>query len=448
MSRLTDASIFDFVRALLLGEAPPGAAPQTARHTIDFAMRFQQYTSPVAAKGVEDTAFYRHTRLASLNDVGGDPAQFGMTRRAFHRAMRERALRSPASLSATSTHDNKRSEDVRARIDVISERPAAWRLAVVRWSRLNRSHRREIDGRPAPSRNDEYLLYQTLIGSFPPGLDSAELPRYRERIARYMVKAAREAKSRTSWIAVDDAYESALQAFVVELLASRGDNLFLEELRREVAVFAWFGLLNSLSMALVKLTAPGVPDIYQGNEMLDLSLVDPDNRRPVDFASHRSALRAVLELAKQPPQRIADALREWFGTPYDGRTKLWLTQRALAFRSRFAALVAEGDYLPLTATGARARHVIAFARRHRDQTMIVVAGRLFASLGLDPGTLPRGDAVWADAALDASMLPDGTSLTNALTHDELVVVDGRLPLSGIFATFPGALLHPTAASPP
>ncbi len=441
MSRVADESIFDFVRALLLGQAPADATPAVAQRFLELAMRFQQYTAPVAAKGVEDTAFYAYARLVSLNDVGGDPSRFGMTRRAFHRAMRERCLHWPSTLVATSTHDNKRSEDVRARIDVISERPAAWRLAVRRWSRLNRSLRRDVDGIPAPSRNDEYLLYQTLVGSFPAG-DAGDdaLAAYRERIERYMVKAAREAKVRTSWVAVNPEYEAALEAFVGALLAPRQENPFLHELRLHVPVFAWFGFLNSLSLALVKLTAPGVPDIYQGNEMLDLSLVDPDNRRRVDFDSRNSALAAMRELAAGPPEGLASALRAWFANPHDGRAKLWLTHRALAFRNQHPALVAEGDYLPLAASGGHARHVVAFARRHRGEVMIVVAGRLFASLGLEPGMLPLGEAVWADAALDAAFLSDDTSLTNVLTNDAMVVSGGRLRLSAIFARFPGALL--------
>jgi (1->4)-alpha-D-glucan 1-alpha-D-glucosylmutase len=440
MSRAADPGVFDFVRALLRGDAPADAVPAMGPGYLDFAMRFQQYTAPVTAKGVEDTSFYTHTRLVSLNDVGSDPDQFGMTRRAFHRTLAKRSLRWPWTLLATSTHDNKRSEDVRARIDVISERPATWRHAVLRWSRINRLRKREVDGLAAPSRNDEYLLYQTLIGSFPPAAGDDALPAYRERIERYMIKAAREAKLRTSWMAIDEEYESALRAFVADLLTPRGDNPFLDELRQLSPVFAWFGLLNSLSMALIKLTAPGVPDIYQGQEMLDYSLVDPDNRRPVDFATRTRALAELHALGDAEPDAVAEAVREWFETPYDGRTKLWLTHRALAFRNRHPALVAHGDYTPIDASGARARHVIAFARRHDDAAAIVVAGRLYASLDLEPGTSPVGEPVWGDGWVDVAFLPDGTSLTNVLTHESLVVTQGHLPLARIFATFPAALL--------
>ncbi|HEX4883377.1 MAG TPA: malto-oligosyltrehalose synthase, partial [Casimicrobiaceae bacterium] len=376
-SGIADASVFDFVRALLLGEAAPGSSAEDRARRLDFALAFQQFTAPVAAKGVEDTAFYRHTRLIALNEVGGDPAVFGLTRRAFHRAMRERALRWPHALSATSTHDNKRSEDVRARIDVIAERPGAWRLAVRRWSQWNRSRKREVDGASAPSRSDEYLLYQTLVGTLPEGAqDDAALDGWRERIAAYAVKAAREAKRHTSWTTVNEAYEDALKGFVDGILAPRADNRFLDDLRREAADHAWFGWLNSLSMALLKFTAPGVPDVYQGNEAMDLSLVDPDNRRPVDFAARRATLERLLALGQAADGPLAARVRALLdGDRSDA--KLWLTVRALAFRNAHRDLVALGDYVPLDTHGTHARHVLAFARRHGDETMIVVAGRLF-----------------------------------------------------------------------
>ncbi len=437
-SRIADASVFDFVRTLLLAQIPAGAPDAAAR--LAFATSFQQLTPPVAAKGIEDTAFYRHTRLVSLNDVGSEPGTFGSTRRAFHRTVRERFCAWPSTLLCTSTHDNKRSEDVRARIDVISERPAQWRLAVRRWSRLNRSRKREVDGAAAPSANDEYLLYQTLVGSFPEAAGVTALDGYAERIADYMVKAAREAKLRTSWVDADAGYEEALRAFVSALLAPRPDNRFLDDLRREVRPYAWFGRLNSLSMALLKFTVPGIPDIYQGNELLDFSLVDPDNRRSVDFAARAAAL-ARLQRLDRGEAPLAGAVRALFDGPEASDPKLWLTVRSLAFRNRHPALVAEGDYLPLAASGGRARHVLAFARRHAGEAMIVVACRLMASLGLDAGALPLGDRAWGEDTLDAGFLPDGTVLANAITGESVAVAAGRLPLAAVLASFPGALLY-------
>ncbi|MEO8124725.1 MAG: malto-oligosyltrehalose synthase, partial [Burkholderiales bacterium] len=251
-SLAADASVFDFLRRVLLGKALPGAPAGLAARYNAFARRLQQFTSPVAAKGIEDTAFYRHNRLISVNDVGGDPDDFGMSVAAFHAASADRAKNWPHTMLATSTHDAKRSEDVRARIDVISEMPAAWRLTVRRWSRMNRSHKRTVDGTPAPSRNDEYLLYQTLVGSLPPGLlDDAMLAAYRERIAQAMLKSVREAKLVTSWFNPNEGYEAALQRFIDAVLERRESNLFLRDLLETTPLFAWYGALNSMTLVAI-----------------------------------------------------------------------------------------------------------------------------------------------------------------------------------------------------
>jgi (1->4)-alpha-D-glucan 1-alpha-D-glucosylmutase len=348
-------------------------------------MRFQQFTSPVAAKGVEDTAFYTFNRLVALNDVGGDPDQFGTTVEAFHDATQACAAEWPATLLATSTHDNKRSEDVRARIDVISEVAAAWQRMVRRWSRINHAHKRQVGDDDAPSPNDEYLLYQTLVGTLPAGaIDDAALPAYRERIQQYMTKAAREAKVHTSWLGANADYEAALASFVAALLAG-GDNRFLADLRRQCAGFAWFGSLNSLAMALVKLASPGVPDLYQGHELLELRLVDPDNRAAVNYDVRRTQLAQLEALARGPASKVTDAIPSWFAASGDSTAKLWLTYRLLHYRTAHGEILANGAYRPVTVTGARADHVVAFARHHGNACAIAIAGRLFASLGLAPG---------------------------------------------------------------
>jgi (1->4)-alpha-D-glucan 1-alpha-D-glucosylmutase len=439
-SRAADASIFEFVRSVLLVQPPDGAAEQLAAEYRAFAMRFQQFTAPVAAKGVEDTSFYVFNRLVSLNEVGADPDAFGMTVSAFHGASADRAAKWPHTLLASSTHDAKRAEDVRARIDVISELPAAWRLAVRRWSRINRRKKRTVEGEAAPSHNDEYLLYQTLVGSFPAGpLDERGLAAYRERIERYLIKAAREAKAHTSWINVNEAYETAIAAFVQALLGRLEGNLFLDDLRTQLPAFQWFGLLNSVSLALLKFTSPGVPDLYQGTELLELSLVDPDNRRPVDYAARRAALDALDALAARPAASLAAGVRELFDEPYEGRAKLWVIRCALALRRGHAGLFADGDYHPVAAAGARSRHVIAYARRRGTSGIVVVAGRLFASLGIAAGELPLGAATWGDTSVDVSFLPAGLDLRNALTGEAHTAGDA-LPLGALFASFPGALL--------
>jgi len=389
-SRAADVSIFDFVRASLLGQALEGAPPALQALVRRFAIRFQQFTSPVAAKGVEDTAFYLYGRLASLNEVGGDPAQFGMTVRAFHGASADRAARWPHTLLATSTHDNKRGEDVRCRIDVLSEIPGGWRLALRRWGAMNRAHRRKLEAGRAPSGADEYLLYQTLLGTLPTGaLDEAALGGWRERIEAYMVKAAREAKAHTSWISPNEEYEGALTGFVRALLGRLAPNPFLDDLRAQAELLAWYGALNSLTLAALKYASPGVPDLYQGTELMDLSLVDPDNRRPVDYARRAALLEALAEM--DDPRALLDTL-------HDGRAKLWVVWRLLALRRAKPALFRDGGYVPLAVEGVQAAHALAFARTHASGTLVVVAGRLFAKmLGGAAGRLPLGEA-WAEAS--------------------------------------------------
>ncbi len=438
-SRAADISIFDFVRVAMLGRAPKGASPEHAAQFRAFAMKFQQFTAPVTAKGVEDTAFYIYNRLVSLNEVGGDPDLFGFTVTAFHGASADRAARWPHTMLATSTHDNKRAEDVRTRIDVLSEMPAAWRLVLRRWSRMNRARKRTVDRAPAPSRNDEYLLYQTLLGTFPlESLDDAGLATYRERIERYMVKAIREAKVRSSWISVSEPYEAAVTEFVRQLLGRREANLFLDDLAAQVRSIAWFGMLNSLSMTAIKLASPGVPDIYLGTEIWDFSLVDPDNRRPVDYAHRKAMLEGMTAIAGS--EGMANAAREMAEAPDDGRAKLWVVWRALGLRRLHPKLFEQGDYAPLAASGTRADHVVAFARRHADAGVIAIAGRLWASLGVDTRVAPIGAAVWGDTTIDAHALPADVQLVNALTGERVAVRDGRILLADAFANFPGALL--------
>ncbi|MDH4115354.1 MAG: malto-oligosyltrehalose synthase, partial [Burkholderiaceae bacterium] len=433
-SRVTDVSVFAFLRGLLLAEPPESGIP--VELCLAFAMRFQQFTAPVAAKGIEDTAFYRFNRLASLADVGGDPDQFGMTVRAFHGASGDRAVRWASTMLATSTHDNKRSEDVRARIDVLSEVPAAWRLMLRRWSRFNRSRKRMVDDVPAPSRNDEILLYQTLIGTWPAaGTPGKE---YRERIASYMVKAAREAKVHTSWIAVNEAYESALTGFVDDILAD-GRSLFIDDLANQQPYFAWFGQLNSITMAVLKLTSPGVPDIYQGNELLDFSLVDPDNRRPVDYAVRSGLLSELTDLSRGTAQQIGERMPALLAAA-DGRAKLWAVMRLLAFRRRHHALFARGDYRPVAVRGRHERRVVSFVRSHGDEGLLVVAGRLYAGLGAGVGTLPVGEAVWGDTALRLAALGDDLEFTDVLTGATLET-GADLRLADVLRCFPGAVLH-------
>ncbi|MBI2277842.1 MAG: malto-oligosyltrehalose synthase [Dechloromonas sp.] len=404
-SPAADISVFDFVRAVLTGDLAVGKNGGFRELVRTFAMKFQQYTAPVMAKGMEDTAFYRYHRLVSLNDVGGDPRRFGVTPAAFHALCRARAQRWPHSLSAGSTHDSKRAEDVRARIDVLSEIPAAWKVALNRWRRLNRSRKRLVDGQPAPSRNDEYLIYQTLFGTWPLAeVDDATLADYRQRIAGYLLKAVREAKEHSSWINVNADYEAALVGFVEALLAPGPGNLFLADFAPATRRLAHFGLLNGLAQTLLKLTAPGVPDIYQGCELWQFNLVDPDNRRPVDFAARQRWLDEVRALTSPRPDDPAagwgPALRELAAGMADGRLKLYLTWCALQWRRRWPEVFRDGDYLPLPASGRDAAHVCAYARRLGERTVVTVVPRLDLKRQGGRGTAAAGRAAWGDTRIE------------------------------------------------
>ena len=418
--------VFDFVRSALLLEL--AAQSESGRERMRrFAMKFQQITAPITAKGIEDTALYRFNRLVSLNEVGGEPGLYGSSVSAFHTDAQYRARHWPHEMLTTSTHDMKRSEDVRARISVLSEMPAEWRRAVDRWRRFNRTRRREVGGMPAPSADDEYLLYQTLIGSWPLAEpDEAGLDTYRQRIEAYMLKAAREAKSRTSWAAADADYEEALLQFIRSALERREGNVFLADFCALNRRIVRFGLLNGLSQTLLKLTAPGVPDVYQGNELWEFSLVDPDNRRPVDYDSRRGLLAAVTDAWAESAllaRMLADDVT-------DPRCKLLLHVRTLELRRRDPELFERGEYLRLKVTGRRAPHLCAFARRLEGRLAVVLAPRLYLKL-MGTGSeaaesrqrQPLGAEVWADTAVQ---LPPGSAAPLRGVLD-----DAEVPQTGI-----------------
>jgi (1->4)-alpha-D-glucan 1-alpha-D-glucosylmutase len=439
----TDPSVFDFVRGVLLLDLHAGAGESQRRDWLDFVMRFQQLSGPVTAKGVEDTAFYVYNRLVSLNEVGGNPERFGIPLEAFHGQNIERGRSHPLALLATSTHDTKRGEDVRARINVLSEIPETWRTALARWRKLNKKKKTLVDGRPAPDPNEEYLLYQTLVGAWPMAPATAdEFAAFRQRIRDYMRKAVREAKVNSSWISPHEAYEEALLHFVDLLLQEIPGNLFLADMGAFQVLTSLCGMYNALSQTLLKTTSPGIPDFYQGSELWDLSLVDPDNRRPVDFALRR---RHLEELGKKEGETgTLDLARELCDTMGDGRIKLFLIRQALGFRSARRQLFEEGSYLPLEVRGERSDHVCAFERRLGETAVIVVTPRFFTRLIQSPEERPLGREVWENTRI---VLPPGEEeryrnvFTGEISLSRRQEDLGVLLLSELLAAFPVALLE-------
>jgi (1->4)-alpha-D-glucan 1-alpha-D-glucosylmutase len=432
-----EATVFDFVRDVLTTDLARGRPEAEREPIVRFAMRFQQFTGPVAAKGMEDTAFYAYNRLASLNEVGGDPRRFGVSVAAFHDANAHRARDWPHAMLATSTHDSKRSEDVRARLDVLSELPAEWRLHAARWHRLNRGRKRKLETLEAPTRNDEYLLYQTLLGAWPDRHDDpAVAAEFAARIEGYLIKVVREAKAVSSWINPNEAYEAGLVGFARTLLKAPGNERFLADFLPFQRRVAWFGMVNGLAQTLLKLTAPGVPDIYQGCELWNLALVDPDNRRPVDFAPRRESLVAMQTAAAGGGlPALAMDLATQLG---DGRLKQFLVWRALGLRRERATLFSEGGYVPLAATGERAEHVCAFARVLGDDCVVTVVPRLACTL-LGGEVAPPIGAVWGDTGIDLSTLPS-RAWDDALSGGALDAQGSSLPLAAILGRLPVALL--------
>jgi (1->4)-alpha-D-glucan 1-alpha-D-glucosylmutase len=427
---LVDHTVFDFLHAALSTDLV-GTRGYARADVIATAMHFQQLTGPVMAKSVEDTAYYRYNRLVSLNEVGGEPNQFGVSPSAFHHVLQQQQRRHPASMLASATHDHKRGEDVRARIDALSELPLEWRRQVGRWARLNRLKRRELDGQRVPGRNDEYLLYQTLIGAWPFEIDTPDHPgmaEFTERIVAYMLKASREAKVRTSWAAPDQEYEMGLERFVRRILDPQEGRAFLADLLAFQPRIALIGALNGLAQILLKLTAPGVPDTYQGCELWDLSLVDPDNRRPVDF-----------DLRRQSLQQRADPvalLASW----QDGRIKQHVIAGTLALRRRHPDLFETGVYEPIEAVGGLADRVIAFARRTEQAMIIVVVPRLIAALLEDPQQPWPVPAAWNDTRLELPPAFAGRELVNHLSERPAPTSSGRLAVADALTDLPLALL--------
>jgi (1->4)-alpha-D-glucan 1-alpha-D-glucosylmutase len=432
----SDLSIFDFIESVLLLEDPEGLSEEDILHRRNFIMRFQQLTGPVMAKGLEDTALYRHYPLASLNDVGMNPHSFGISIEDFHKRNEEMRKQWPHTLLTTFTHDTKRSEDVRARINVLSENPQEWQQAIGRWQSYNANKKNQLDHCDVPDANEEYLLYQTLVGSWPLyPMDASARIQYIERIDKYMSKALREAKIHTSWINVNSDYEKLVSEFIRKILDPHTNEEFLKDFSTYISPIVRAGLFNSLSQTLLKMTTPGIPDFYQGSELWEFTLVDPDNRHSVDYSYRHQLLLSIKEKAVRKSELIDQLLQ----TPEDGRIKLYLISEVLNFRHAHLQLFQEGSYQPLILEGERAKHAIAFSRVDNEQSLIVIAGRFYTQLFDVSTTAPLGEKAWKDTQL----LTEGVSagIYCDLLSGQEFQVDKQISLADLFSKLPLALLY-------
>ncbi|MGE5268340.1 MAG: malto-oligosyltrehalose synthase, partial [Thiohalocapsa sp.] len=433
-----DPSVFDFVHGLLSGDLVAQPRSGFSREAVlRCAMKLQQYSGPVMAKGLEDTAFYRYNRFIALNEVGGNPEEFGISIAAFHHLNRHRAERWPHAMLGTATHDTKRGEDTRARLAVLSELAEEWAGQMQTWSRLLRARRGDIEGSAPPDRNDEYLFYQMLLGAWPIELLDGEpapeeLQLFADRLKAALVKSLREGKLHSNWVAPDMAYEEAMLSFASDALDPARAGNFLASFLPFAARVAELGAHNTLVQTVLKLTSPGMPDIYQGCELWDFSLVDPDNRRAVDYHLRAQMLEEVLaELARDRTTAMRRYMQEW----RDGSIKLATIATLLLYREAHRRLFDDGGYEPLAGQGPDAEAVCGFLRLHSEEVLLVAVSRFparLAATGLQPET-----ALALPEALRPTRWRD---LLSGRHHD----AGGELPASSLFSVLPAAVLVPEA----
>ena len=409
----------DFIQKILLLQYEDRSKTQQ-EEWLNFVMRSQQLTGPLMAKGVEDTLLYVYNRLLSLNEVGGNPSHFGIELNSFHQFNRDKAKNWQHGMNTTATHDTKRGEDVRTRINVLSEVPQEWSQQVNSWQETNQAYKQE----GMPDANDEYLLYQTLLGTYP--FEDSQLADYPNRIKDYILKAVREAKVHTAWLRPDEDYEQAFLSFIDRILKDNSD--FLQQFKPWQQKIAQYGIYNSLSQVLIKNTAPGVPDLYQGAELWELSLVDPDNRRPVNYQKRREFLQ---DIKTQKEQDILQLIKELIATKENGKIKLFLTHQLLTARKKYPELFLNGDYQAIEVTGKHRDSIVAFRRNYQDRTLIAIAPRFLTGV-VKPGQLPLGVEVWEDTSLKLAK------------ENWLNLIDGQKVPAGtvgkILQNFPVALL--------
>jgi (1->4)-alpha-D-glucan 1-alpha-D-glucosylmutase len=412
----------NFIQKILLLKYEDCHSKTQAEKWLHFVMRSQQLTGPLMAKGVEDTLLYVYNRLLSLNEVGGNPSHFGIELDLFHQFNQNKVKHWQHGMNTTATHDTKRGEDARSRLNVLSEIPQEWSLTVNQWREINQVHKQGV----VPDANDEYFLYQTLLGTFP---FEDEESAFLSRIKDYMLKAVREAKVNTAWLHPNEEYEQAFMSFIERVLSAQESN-FLEHFRPFQQQIAEYGIYNSLAQVLIKNTAPGVPDLYQGAELWELSLVDPDNRRPVDYQKRRKFLQ---EIKLKSSHDILQLLKELITTKEDGKIKLFLTHQLLKARKEYAKIFQEGDYQPIEITGKYHNHLIAFSRNYGEKTIVAIAPRFLTGI-IKPGQLPLGTKIWEDTSL--KLVPKNWH--NLI--DNQTIVGENLAVGEILQNFPVALL--------
>ncbi|MDK2821686.1 MAG: (1-_4)-alpha-D-glucan 1-alpha-D-glucosylmutase [Clostridia bacterium] len=405
---------------------------------LRFVMRWQQFTGPIMAKGFEDTALYVYNRLVSLNEVGGDPETIGISIEEFHHINEYRQKNWPHTISATTTHDTKRSEDVRMRINVISEIPNAWAEKVEQWHRMNKSKKIKINNEAFPEENTELLIYQTLLGTWP--LEEKDMENFHKRIEEYLIKALREAKIYTNWLEPNNDYETAIKKFLSAILE---DNKFVQDLLEFSKLTSYYGALNSLSQLLLKITSPGIPDFYQGTELWNFSLVDPDNRRPIDFEKHNELLTKLLEKEKNIGELALtqELLSNW----KNGEVKLYLTYKALNFRKNSEKIFKEGEYIPVKVQGTYEEHICSFLRKLENNWVLIVVPRLMVGLQeemfnqVQINTLTLKKINWKETSL---LLPEEVpeKWYNIFTGEEVTKKDKNIKIDQLFKNFPVALL--------
>ncbi len=432
-----ESHCFDFVSDVLLLHESGHVQPDQREARLAFVMRWQQFTGPIMAKGMEDSALYVCNSLTSLNEVGGDPQSNGVSPGEFHAFCRDQQKHGH-SLNATSTHDTKRAEDVRARINVLSEIPERWEQCLARWADWNAPKKKVINERTVPCSNEEILLYQTMLGAWP--LNPKEVPEFIARLEAFMVKAVREGRVHSNWVRPNLRFEQALTRFVRAVAKPGAGNAFLADFLALQSEIAFYGAINSLSQLLIKMTMPGIPDFYQGSELWDFRMVDPDNRGAVDFAERARLLESVWKQDATDGRLkfIHEVMEHW----EDGRIKLFLTSIILNFRRTHGALFLQGDHEPVAASGPKRENVFSFARHFENEWAIAVAPRMVTRLG-PAGKPPIGDDVWSGTSL---LLPQGapTEWTHVLTGEKLIGrVSGKkaaLPIAHILKELPVALL--------